>query len=193
MVNLRWFTLRLVPVAFGAVAALFVACGDENTSAPSSGTNETSLIRTSEAQATLSKDDRGRIAEIGDSVEVHYRGTLENGDVFDSSLNRDPLQFVIGSGQMIAGFDNAVRGMSVGDTVMARLEPAEAYGEVDPALIDEFPISQAPEGIKVGDQVSVSGIPAVVTIVSDSTVTVDANHQLAGEILTFEIQMMVIK
>ena len=193
MVSLRWFTLRSIPVAFGVVAVLFGACSDENTSAPSVGTSEASSIQMPKAQATLSTDDRGRAAEVGNSVEVHYRGTLENGDVFDSSLNRDPLRFVIGSGQMIAGFDKAVRGMSVGDTVIARLEPAEAYGEINPALIIEFPIAQAPQGIQVGDQVSVSGMPAVVTIVSDNTVTVDANHQLAGQILTFEIEMMVIK
>ena len=127
------------------------------------------------------------------AVSIDYTLTNADGEVLDSSNGGAPLVYLHGAGNIIPGLEKALEGKQAGDAVNVTVEPAEAYGEVDPALIVEFPISQAPEGIKVGDQVSVSGIPAVVTIVSDNTVTVDANHQLAGQILTFEIEMMVIK
>ena len=133
------------------------------------------------------------MATDGDQVSVHYHGTLDDGEVFDSSRERTPLQFVVGTGQVIGGFDDAVRGMAVGETVTVRIPPAEAYGEVDETRIIEFPLDQAPEGLKVGDQVSVSGAAATVTEVTDESVTVDANHPLAGQALTFEIELVALQ
>ena len=134
------------------------------------------------------------MANDGDQVSVHYLGTLDDGTVFDSSRERGPLSFTVGAGQMIVGFDNAARGMAVGETVTVRLEPAEAYGERRDDLVLEVPIGQAPPGLSAGDNVSMSsGARAVVTAVTEATVTVDANHRLAGQALTFEIEMVSIE
>jgi len=135
----------------------------------------------------------GRVAQDGDSVLVHYFGTLDDGSVFDSSRERDPLPFVVGSGGVIAGFDKAVRGLSVGDSVTVRMESVEAYGERDESLILEFSRSDAQEGLSVGDQVSVSGRPATVLEITDEIVKIDANHALAGQALTFEIELVAIE
>ena len=134
-----------------------------------------------------------RVAEDGDSVAVHYRGTTDDGVEFDSSHGGDPLQFEVGAGRMISGFDAAVHGMALGETVTVRLEPAEAYGERDESLVLEFPASDAPKGLSAGDQVSVSGRTAVVLEVTDEIVRIDANHELAGQALTFEIELVSIE
>ena len=129
----------------------------------------------------------------GDRVSVHYKGALDDGTQFDSSEGRDPLTFVIGGGQVIAGFDTAARGLEVGQTVTVRMEAAEAYGEKNEQLIFEVPIDQIPEPLKEGDRVELmNGAPAVVTSVTDAIVTVDANHPLAGQALTFEIELVAI-
>lgn len=191
-------TLRkLLLVTLGAVALGLLACSGGNAAAEPTATPTATPteVATPDVEPTATADNGGgvRVAEVGDSVQVHYRGTLDNGEEFDSSSERGPLGFVVGAGQMIVGFDAAVRGMAVGETVTVRLDPAEAYGEVDPARILEFPIDQAPDGIQVGDEVSVSGTRAVVTAVTADTVTVDANHELAGQALTFEIELMSIE
>lgn len=127
-------------------------------------------------------------------MSVHYHGTLDDGSVFDSSRERDPLQFVVGSGQVIDGFDGAVRGLAVGESVTARMEPSEAYGEPRPDLIIELPIAQAPEGLSVGETLTATnGMQARVIAVGDTTFTIDANHRLAGQALTFEIELVAIK
>ena len=132
-------------------------------------------------------------AEIGKSVAVHYHGTLDDGAVFDSSRERDPLEFVVGSGQLIEGFDKAVRGMKVGDTVTVRLEPSEAYGEYDPELVLVVPAEQAPEGLAPGQQVQLAnGLVVTVKEVTAESITLDANPPLAGEALTFEIELVEI-
>ncbi len=124
---------------------------------------------------------------------VHYHGTLDDGSVFDSSRERDPLEFVIGSGQLIEGFDMAVRGLAVGESVTVRLEPEEAYGQPDPNLIVVLPFDESLAGITVGDQAQLSnGMVVTITEVTDETVTVDANHRLAGQTLTFEIELVEI-
>ncbi|HJN91611.1 MAG TPA: FKBP-type peptidyl-prolyl cis-trans isomerase [Dehalococcoidia bacterium] len=120
-----------------------------------------------------------RLAADGDSVKVHYTGTLDNGEVFDSSREREPLPFTVGSGQVISGFDEAVRGLAVGSSRTVRMEPAQAYGEHDEDLLVTIPLTEAPDGIKDGDQVRLGDRPALVTAVGDETVTVDANHPLA--------------
>ena len=126
-------------------------------------------------------------------MSVHYHGTLDDGSVFDSSRERAPLQFTVGSGQVIDGFDNAVRGLAVGESVTVRMEPSEAYGEPDPALIFELPIDRAPEGVEPGETLTASnGAQARVIAVTDTTFTIDANHSLAGQALTFEIELVSI-
>jgi len=183
----RWL---LAPVALVALLTL-AACGGGE----SAGSDETATATAEPATATATSEPEGsaRVAEDGDSVAVHYRGTTDDGVEFDSSRGRDPLEFVVGAGQMIPGFDAAVHGMAVGDTVTVRLEPAEAYGERDESMILEFPASEAPEGLKVGDPVSLNnGARAVVLEVTDEIVRIDANHQLAGQALTFEIEMVSI-
>ena len=184
------FLRQIFIVALGSAALALAACGDDGGDA-----TPTATVPDPTAEATTTPvNDRGeRVAADGDSVLVHYHGTLDDGEVFDSSLERAPLPFVVGSGGVIAGFDDAVRGLAVGEKVTVRIPPQDAYGEVDRARVVEFPLSQAPEGIKVGDQVSLGGAPATVTEVTDDTVTVDANHELAGKALTFEIELVEIR
>ncbi len=133
------------------------------------------------------------MVEVGDQVAVHYRGTLDDGEEFDSSAGRDPLAFEVGAGQMIPGFDEAVRGMKVGDSKTVRLEPDQAYGERREDLLLAIPTNQAPDGLEVGQQVFLdNNIPAVVVEIDEDEVTIDANHRLAGEALTFEIEVVSI-
>jgi len=186
--HLRPRQLRLAIFALAPIVALTVACsgGDDGSSATPGA---------SAAAATTTAAQAGaRVAQDGDQVEVHYRGTLDNGQEFDSSAGRSPLSFTVGTGQMIAGFDAAVHGLAVGDTVTVRIEAAEAYGDRRDDLIFEIPIEEAPGGVAVGDGLQLpNGARAVVIEVTETTVTIDANHRLAGEVLTFEIEMVSIK
>ena len=134
------------------------------------------------------------VAGEGDQVAVHYTGTLDSGEEFDSSRGSEPLSFVVGDGRMIAGFDAAVRGMSVGESRTVRMEPAEAYGERRDELVLTFPISQLPEGVGEGGSVLfTNGGQGVILEVTGETFTVDANHRLAGQALTFEIELVSIE
>jgi FKBP-type peptidyl-prolyl cis-trans isomerase 2 len=135
------------------------------------------------------------VVDDGDLVAVHYTGTLDDGSEFDSSREREPLEFVVGSGQVIPGFDDAVRGLNIGDSTTVRIEADQAYGEPDPEAIIDFPIEDVPEEFRVeGMQVMVgNGIPATVIEVTEDTVTIDANHPLAGQALTFEIEIVEIR
>ena len=127
-------------------------------------------------------------------MAVHYTGTLDSGEEFDSSRGREPLSFEVGAGQMITGFDSAVRGMAVGESRTVRLEPAEAYGERRDELVLTFPISQLPEGVGAGDSVLfTNGGQGMILEVTGETFTVDANHRLAGQALTFEIELVSIE
>lgn len=135
-------------------------------------------------------------ATSGDTVRVHYRGTLDDGTEFDSSAGRDLLEFTIGSGQVIAGFDTAVTGMSPGDTKTVTIPAAEAYGESNPAMVHEVPRSEIPANISVdiGSMLSASdgqGNQMQLTVIAttDDTVTLDSNHSLAGKVLTFELTL----
>jgi len=174
-----------------ALALVVAACGDDDAA---TATTET------EAPIRVSTGDQSVGAEVtdgaadGDLVSVHYRGTLDDGSEFDSSEGREPLQFIVGSGQVITGFDEAVRGLVQGDEVTVRMEPGQAYGEVDPELIIVLPLEGAPEGLTAGEQVQLtSGLATVLEIDTDAgTVTLDTNHALAGEALTFEIEVVSI-
>ena len=135
------------------------------------------------------------VAEEGDRAMVHYTGTLDDGTEFDSSRDGFPLDFVIGSGQLIDGFDNAVRGLAVGASVTVRLEPAEAYGEPIPELIADVPIEEFPPEmvgqLAIGMAIPLSnGISPVITNITDAFITLDANHPLAGEALNFDIELV---
>ena len=132
------------------------------------------------------------MVKAGDKVSVNYRGTLDDGTEFDSSKGRAPLQFTVGAGDVIAGFDQAVTGLKVGESKKVRMEAKDAYGERRDDLIVNVPAAQAPTGLAVGQTVSLGGRPAVVTAISAESVTVDANHELAGKALTFEVELVSI-
>lgn len=132
----------------------------------------------------------------GDAVRVHYTGTLDDGSVFDSSAGGAPLSFTVGAGDVIAGFDRAVEGMEVGETKTVTIPAADAYGEPDPEQVLVVGRDQMPPGetIEVGDTMEIGldgggSIEVTVAEVTDETVTLDANHALAGESLTFEITL----
>ena len=138
-------------------------------------------------------------AKSGDSVKIHYTGTLDDGTEFDSSAGREPLEFSLGGGQVIAGFDSAVEGMSVGDSKTVTIPPGEAYGERHDHLVQEVPRTALPEEMKaeVGMQLQSQGpdgqiMNLVVTELGFENITVDANHPLAGQALTFAIELVEI-
>ena len=146
------------------------------------------------SSSILSACSESLTVEKGDKVTVHYHGTLENGDVFDSSREREQLSFVVGTGSMIKGFDEAVIGLQVGDVITVKLPPEDAYGVKDDSLIFEVSSEGAPSGLKVGDRVQIqAGVGATITSISDSKIQLDANHELAGVPLIFEIEMVLIE
>ena len=135
-----------------------------------------------------------RPAQAGDTVSVHYTGTLDDGSQFDSSAGRDPLKFKLGASSVIDGFDAAVDGLTIGDKVTTRIEPANAYGEWDPAGVIDIPRTITTGEISVGAFLtSDTGQTAEVIALTDSTITIDRNHFLAGEALTFEIELVQIE
>src|SRR5512141_50948 len=127
-------------------------------------------------------------AKLGDTVAVHYTGKLDDGTVFDSSEGQDPLQFAIGSGSLIPGFEQAVIGMNPGDSKTTQIPAGEAYGDYHPEMVLVVDRQQVPPDmpLSVGTQLQIQQqggqvIPVIVTDVSDGAVTLDANHPLAGE------------
>ena len=136
----------------------------------------------------------GNVVEVGDQVEVHYVGTLDSGEQFDSSRDRgETLGFEVGAGQMIAGFDQAVRGMAVGEVKTVRLEAADAYGEPSDEFRQEVPLADLPEGVAVGDPLfTPQGQQVTVIEINGDVAVIDFNHPLAGEALTFEIEIVAI-
>ena len=138
-------------------------------------------------------------AKSGDTVRIHYTGTLNDGTEFDSSSGRDPLEFALGGGQVIPGFDKAVDGMTVGENKTVTIPPGDAYGERHEQLVQEVPKSALPDEIDpaVGMHLqsrSPEGqvMNLVVTEVADASITVDGNHPLAGQALTFDIELVEI-
>lgn len=138
-------------------------------------------------------------AKPGDTVRVHYTGKLEDGSIFDSSNGRDPLEFTVGSGQVIPGFDAAVSGMTPGEERSIRIPAADAYGDRKDDLVIEVERAQLPPDIdpSPGQQLQLSqeGRAFVVTVadVTPEKITLDANHPLAGEDLTFDLQLVAIE
>jgi FKBP-type peptidyl-prolyl cis-trans isomerase 2 len=135
----------------------------------------------------------------GDQVKVHYTGKLVNGEQFDSSAGREPLEFTVGAGQMIKGFDDAMPGMTVGQKKTINIPAADAYGEKNDDAIIEFPKENIPPDMKLepGMQLTLSNqqgqpVPVVVVDVKDDVVILDANHFLAGKELVFDIELVEI-
>ncbi len=138
-------------------------------------------------------------ATAGDKVKIHYTGTLEDGSQFDSSKGRDPLEFQIGSGQVIPGFDKAVEGMAVGDTKSVTIAAEDAYGPRNEQAIQEVPKSALPPDLVPVEGMNLQAqgrdqqpIQLTVVEVKDDSITVDANHPLAGKALNFEISLVAI-
>ncbi len=138
-------------------------------------------------------------AKRGDTVRVHYSGFLEDGTIFDSSLEREPFEFTLGQGMVIPGFENAVEGMDEGETKTVNISMEEAYGPYREELVFKVERSQVPPEIEpvVGMKLQVrmpEGMVADVTVtdLSESSITLDANHPLAGKDLIFEIKLMEI-
>ena len=138
-------------------------------------------------------------AQKDDTVRVHYTGKLQDGNVFDSSIDRDPLEFQLGQGTVIPGFEAAVEGMSVGEKVSTTIPSDDAYGPRREELLIEVPRTQLPEDMnpKVGDALKIAqpdGQSAIVQVskIGLEDVTLDANHPLAGEDLEFEIELIEI-
>ena len=135
----------------------------------------------------------------GDTIKIHYKGRLADGTVFDSSEGRAPLEFEVGGGMVIPGFDAGVKDMSIGDKKTIHIPAAEAYGEKQDHLVMEFPKDQFPPDLnpEVGVQLSMSSntgqvIPVIITEVKDDSVLLDANHQLAGKDLIFDLELVEI-
>lgn len=135
----------------------------------------------------------------GDTVRVHYHGKLTDGSTFDSSEGRDPLEFQVGSGQVIKGFDDAMMDMKPGEKKTVNIPVEHAYGERNNDMMMEYPKSEFPDDMKpeVGMELHMSDntgnvFPVVVAEVRDTTVLLDANHPLAGEDLIFDIELVSI-
>ncbi len=138
-------------------------------------------------------------AKSGDTVRIHYTGKLDDGTEFDSSAGREPLEFTLGSGQVIAGFDNAVDGMTVGEARNVAIPANEGYGERHEQLVQQVPKTALPDEIQpaVGMQLQSQSpdgqvMNLVITEVADDTITIDGNHPLAGLTLNFDIELVEI-
>ena len=136
--------------------------------------------------------------QAGNTVKVNYTGKLEDGSIFDSSLNegREPLEVTVGQGQLIKGFEDGLFDMSEGETKTVEIEPSEAYGEINIELINSVPRANVPEGVQEGEMLQGEGPMGAVNVkvveVNEETVVLDANHPLAGKKLTFELEVVSI-
>lgn len=135
----------------------------------------------------------------GDTVRVHYHGKLTNGTTFDSSEGREPLEFTVGSGQVIKGFDDAMLEMTIGDKKTVNIPVENAYGQRSDEMLMEYPMSEFPADMKaeVGMELHMSDnmgnvFPVIIAEVKEDKVVLDANHPLAGEDLVFEIELVSI-
>ncbi|WP_425083929.1 FKBP-type peptidyl-prolyl cis-trans isomerase [Ruegeria profundi] len=135
----------------------------------------------------------------GDTVRIHYTGTLLDETVFDSSDGRDPLEFVVGSGQIIPGLDSAMPGLAVGDKKRVEIACVDAYGPINPAMRQDIPREGIPNDIPLepGSQLQMQtpdgqALPVTVVEANEATVTLDANHPLAGQDLIFDIEVVSV-
>ena len=138
---------------------------------------------------------------IGDNkvVQMHYEGTLDDGTVFDSSEGRDPLEFIYGVGMLIPGLENEMEGLRVGERKTVRVAADDAYGPYMDEALQEIPLNQMPpdidleEGMQLVAQSPQGPIPVTVLEIREETVVIDFNHPLAGEALTFDIEVVAIR
>lgn len=135
--------------------------------------------------------------ENGNTVKVHYTGTFENGEVFDSSVERnEPISFTVGSKQVIPGFENALMGMTIGESKKVTLAPEQAYGNVVNEMIQEIDKALVPPTVKVGEvltsQTEEGQFNVIVSEVNENTVVLDGNHPMAGKTLVFELEVVEI-
>ncbi|CUK12853.1 FKBP-type peptidyl-prolyl cis-trans isomerase SlyD [Ruegeria denitrificans] len=135
----------------------------------------------------------------GDTVRIHYKGSLLDGNVFDSSEGRDPLEFVVGSGQIIPGLDTAMPGLAAGEKKRVEIACVDAYGPINPEMRQQIPREGIPDDIplELGTQLQMQtpdgqALPVTVVEVDEATVTLDANHPLAGQDLIFDIEVVSI-
>jgi len=135
----------------------------------------------------------------GDKVKIDYTGTLEDGTVFDTSEGKQPLEFEVGAGMVIKGFDAAIEGMEKGEEKEITLQPADAYGDHNPGLLKKIPRDKLPEGQdpKPGMMLALNTpdgkqFPAKITEVDEKEVTIDLNHPLAGKVLNFKVKLIEI-
>jgi len=187
-------------LALLVAAVLLLGCVSQST--PSATPSVSPSASASAAPSTVVK----MIAENGDTVAVDYVGTFDNGSVFDTSLKSEaekaglplrpsyePLEFTVGAGQMISGFDKGVVGMAVGDEKTVHLTPSEAYGERRDDAVLTLPVSQLPAGAQVGSVLTTtSGAQGTVTKIENGNATVDFNSAMAGKALNFRIIMRKI-
>jgi peptidylprolyl isomerase len=137
-------------------------------------------------------------AQSGDTVHIHYTGTLDDGSTFDSSRDRDPLKFKLGSKEVIEGFENACLGMNVGESKDVKIPPKQAYGEYSKELVQEVEKKFFPEDVEltIGQEFMIGGnefqTMAKITKIDGEKITLDANPQLAGKTLNFSIEMVDI-
>ncbi len=185
-----------------AFALLLLGCASQ-TERPGASAGTTENVTENKTVETGGVDLK---AEKGDLVAVDYLGTLENGTVFDTSIREEavkanlplrpeyaPLEFTVGAGQMIAGFDSAVVGMEEGNEKTVTLKPEDAYGEVNPEYVVDIPKANVPPEVKEGSQLMASnGMAGTVVEVGNESVKIDFNHPLAGKALTFKIIMRKI-
>lgn len=139
-------------------------------------------------------------AQVGDVVSVHYTGKLNNGEVFDSSRDRDPMEFTLGQEELLAGFEDGVVGMKPGESRSVTLEPENAFGDRREDLLLKLPKKEFPQNItpSVGLQLKLSNasgneMTVVVTKVGEESVTLDGNHPLSGQTVVFDIELLEIK
>lgn len=137
--------------------------------------------------------------QSGDKVKIHYHGTLKTGEIFDSSKDREPLEFTVGSGQVIKGFDEGVKGMHTGEKKTVEISVDDAYGEKNNEMIFEFPKDQFPADVhpEVGQQLMMSNgsgqsFPVTITEIKENSILLDANHPLAGQDLIFDLELVEI-
>ena len=137
--------------------------------------------------------------QSGNTIKIHYNGRLTDGTTFDSSAGRSPLEFTVGSGSVIKGFDDGVQGMTIGEKKTIEIPFAHAYGPEDPSMIIEFPVDRLPEDLKpeIGMQLNMNNaegqqFPVVISDINSEKIVLNANHPLAGKDLIFDLELLEI-